>query len=1127
MAARAKPFEPSVSIDVDRPNRSSEARYPRPMGVWGRLKRLAADRLTAAAMIVTVAVSMVLLAAGPVYSEAVAVGALRKRLADAPATDAAVLIDVVLDSADVAVIDESVTDRIDAAIQDASTRRMIVAEETFELPVQLDEELVDVAQVAYVEEIQEHVTITSGRWTESANEVVVDARAARALAIEIDTSLELRPRVGDGDTHQVRVVGSYSIDDALDPFWSGRERLADGITESRLFRSASLVAPRDAVTALGAHAKAKWVVLPDFANIGLNDVEPMRRRVASLAEAIDDSLAASTVNRSAMSEIAVETLLPGLLRTSDRSLTISRSAVLAVEAQLALLAAYALVLVAGLRVDALGAEAALLRARGASSAQVLGGSLVESAIVVVPAAAIAPRIAALVLRGFDDFGPLASADLAIEPEPVGAAYVAAALAAVVMVVLLAWPAFRSARSAEVEGHRHRRRHASSGVQRAGIDVALLGFAGLAYWQLATLGDDRAAQVRGRFGVDPLLVVAPTLGLIAGSFLALRVAPALAGLAERRVVRSRSIVRALPGWQFARRPERYARSALLLVMAVAIGALGATYEATWLRSQTDQTDHQVGVDARVVPDRQAGSISDLHLLSAHEQLEAVEHSVPVLSGPASLPSTELDGRTIALDSSTALAIALPGEPLGPLAEGLATLAERRPTMPSFALPGRPHRITVGVTFFEREAIVADEVLPRVFAGSATIVFQDGRGLLHRRDLGLVRADGSRTDLDVELAAVVGADRVIEPAYPLSIVDIEIRYTAPLPPSRIIDMLIGSIALTDAAGDVSTIDPGSANWRLRASPVSAVDQLPAIEGSADRPAEGFGATLQTGSAEFVSVPVVVHLRPSGSEVPALVPAIVTSSWLASSDRSVGDSLAVSLLQVENTRIEIVGVVDSVPTIDPAREEVIVVDLPTLQVVRNGQGLSLRDVTEHWIDLAPGGDVEAALTAPPIGALDVTARSSRLAEMTSDPPALSAIGALTLGFLASAMFAFVGFVVTVVVSARERRAEFALLRALGLTGRQLGRWMTIEQLVLIAVGAAFGTVIGVGLSALILPAVSLTQDGGAVFPEVAVSYPWRTILAFQAVVAIAFVCGLVVITSLVRRFGVGAALRGGDEL
>ena len=66
-----------------------------------------------------------------------------------------------------------------------------------------------------------------------------------------------------------------------------------------------------------------------------------------------------------------------------------------------------------------------------------------------------------------------------------------------------------------------------------------------------------------------------------------------------LVRRRGLVSPLGARQLARRPLRYTRSALLLMLAVALGTFAFAHAATWTRSQADQATYQAAADARVV------------------------------------------------------------------------------------------------------------------------------------------------------------------------------------------------------------------------------------------------------------------------------------------------------------------------------------------------------------------------------------------------------------------------------------------------------------------------------------------------------------------------------------------------
>ena len=96
------------------------------------------------------------------------------------------------------------------------------------------------------------------------------------------------------------------------------------------------------------------------------------------------------------------------------------------------------------------------------------------------------------------------------------------------------------------------------------------------------------------------MAAPAIGLLAGAVLAIRIVPRLAELAERVLGRGRGLVPALGGRQVARRPLRYTRAALLLVLAAALGTFASAHAATWTTSQVDQAAFAAGADLRVEP-----------------------------------------------------------------------------------------------------------------------------------------------------------------------------------------------------------------------------------------------------------------------------------------------------------------------------------------------------------------------------------------------------------------------------------------------------------------------------------------------------------------------------------------------
>jgi predicted lysophospholipase L1 biosynthesis ABC-type transport system permease subunit len=227
-----------------------------------------------------------------------------------------------------------------------------------------------------------------------------------------------------------------------------------------------------------------------------------------------------------------------------------------------------------------------------------------------------------------------------------------------------------------------------------------------------------------------------------------------------------------------------------------------------------------------------------------------------------------------------------------------------------------------------------------------------------------------------------------------------------------------------------------------------------------------------------------------------------------------------------VRISGVFDDFPTTD-ATMPIVIADLPTIQVQ---QAINSRPQvpTEWWLATAPAADAAtaAALRAAPYSSTSVMDRAERAIALQTDPLALGVIGALTLGFVAAALFAAIGFAVSAAVSARERMTEFAVLRALGLSQVQLAGWLAVEHALLVVVSLAAGTGLGLLLGWLVLPFATMKRDPGPVLPAPILTIPWDSIALLEMLVVAVLAATVLVLVVLLRRVGLGSALRLGED-
>src|SRR6185503_4443418 len=100
-----------------------------------------------------------------------------------------------------------------------------------------------------------------------------------------------------------------------------------------------------------------------------------------------------------------------------------------------------------------------------------------------------------------------------------------------------------------------------------------------------------------------------------------------------------------------RPLRYTRSALLLMLAAALGTFAAADAATWAASQQSQAAYQAAADLRMT----MSDYTDLPSWTvgpAIRSIDGVEAAAPIVRGPIDVGRAIRSGQLVALDPGTA-------------------------------------------------------------------------------------------------------------------------------------------------------------------------------------------------------------------------------------------------------------------------------------------------------------------------------------------------------------------------------------------------------------------------------------------------------------------------------------------
>ena len=538
------------------------------------------------------------------------------------------------------------------------------------------------ASIVFADALDEHADLVAGAWPAPGRAEVETAIAAPVAAVlgaavgdRIPVTDRLTDRVGD-----LLVVGVWQPRDLTDPYWRLFPEVEQGSAAGSSTYGPFVLHRDDFMAGYLGTASAGWLVDLDLTDIDLATL----RRVATTTVALSTTIpGAAGLGSSGLANTGIGELAQRLQRAD----LVGRSALLTPLLLVVVLGGYALLLIALLLNEHRRTETALMRARGAARAQIAGLATREAVLVVVPAVALAPFLAAELLRLARQTPTLA--ELRLPPSgSVTLVWIVVTVAGLACALAMVVPALRRSGTYVEELASRSRPGRWAFAQRAALDLALVAFAAIAWFQLR----QHASPLSGagdRLGIDPLLATAPTVAVLAGALVALRLLPWVTRLAERRVSRTSWTATMFGLWQAGRRP--HAGPVLLLSLAVAVSTLALSLASTAERSLQDQADFQVGADLRLVetdnsaPDSRAEDLAAVP--GVRVALPAVRDVVPI--GPQAKPVSVL-----ALDTASAAEVVQLRDDLAGGSPGrvFGTLAQARIDAPVVAVGPEVGQIT---------------------------------------------------------------------------------------------------------------------------------------------------------------------------------------------------------------------------------------------------------------------------------------------------------------------------------------------------------------------------------------------------------------------------------------------------
>jgi hypothetical protein len=1097
----------------------------RSSGLALTLQRMGAYRLVLAAVALLTLITAALLATLATFAGQALSQAVHRRLATAPG--ASIAISTAVNASQAAASTRTIRAAMRSAFGPAGYALYRAQwSDPLSFPARYAAVSVPLTQAASWDGISTHAALVSGGWPGPPRPgqpvaAALPTSAAALLHLAIGDILVLHDQAS-GHPVRVKLAGLFRPRALTGPaaaYW-GLDIIGSGgsgASGGGFTTYGPLIVNPAAFGSAVAVSQASWVAEPDTAGIADGQLARTAAKVSAELQFLGSN--------GSLNGMQVTSGLPALLSGVGSNLLVARSLLTIGAVLLVLLAAVALAGAARLLTTDREGESALLSARGSSRWQLAGLGVAEAALLAAVAAAAGGlaggRLAGVLART----GPLRAAGLRL-PSVTPAVGGAIALTAVFAVIITLGPTLAAPGAVRM---RRGRPAAIAGFVRSGADLALVVLAVLAAWQLRRYLIV-APSANGTAGIDPVLVLAPALAIVGGTVILLRLLPALTRAGDRLAARGSRLILSLASWEVSRHPIRQASVALLVVMAVATGALTLSAHQSWVRSAQDQAAFAAGADVRVdtpaaVTLGQAGRIAGT---------PAVRCAVPAA------PLTPVGAsEVLAIDAPQAAGAVLlrPGESTLAAPALFGAISPAGPA-PGIALPGHP----AGVSLTASLGPAALRLAP----ASVTVTVQDSRGDAYQLAAGTLPADGRAHVLTADFGP---GGRPLGAAYPIRLTGVAVSYT--MLPAATLRQAVFTVHGVAAPGAATSSSAGRAllavlgGWTPAASS-GELASLQSVGGGLAAPSAAPGITswqAVAGGARTLSfspgyglaTPPPHLFGPPGPPLPIYgqltllpdyagrpIPAIATSAFLTAKNTGVGSVVQVPVGGV-TLPVKIVTAVTHFPTVTGSDGGVIV-DLATVQAALAGNSAAPLPVTEWWLATAGSGDPPGLAGRLPAGSV-VTSSGRLAAALLGDP--LSAVpqqGLLAIA-AATALLAMAGFCVSIAANISRRRQQNALLSALGVTRGSQARQLCLEELMLSLPSALVGLALGAAISGLLVPAITLTTNATRPVPAAVAEFDWS--LALPLALAVAVLPVLVAAATVARRPDPAAGLRTAESL
>ena len=1003
----------------------------------------------------------------------------------------------------------------------------------------------DRGRVLYFEGVQDKIELVAGRWPNFGGaatpdapptvEVAIGQRAAESGGFELGTRRAIHPSWQD-DTEPItiEVVGIVTPIDYTERYWGVRRDHFHVPTETT--DAFAFFAPRETLIDTMAgylptlRARLEVLAMVDRQAFTSDMAGDAALRFRGAFEAITKEI----------DRTRVETEIVKTLDAYETKEFFSSIPLLVLTLQIVGIVLFYLVLVSTMVVERQSAEVALLKSRGAGLWHIMTISALEGLLLVALGLGLGPLVAqeAIALLGFAPAFDGLTGGARLSVELTGETYIWAGGGALLSFIALLWPAWRSNRATVVHYVRSTSRPQDKpAFQRYYLDLVVVGVGALLFFQLQDSGSLVTEDLFGGLDQDPLLLIAPAVFVVTIAVLFLRLFPimlsAFAWIARQIGGASMQMVL----WHLTRAPVQPGRLALLLIMATSLGMFGGTFGATLDRSFDDRAAYESGAALRLADIRSGGASAQM--------LEADLADAPGIA--AMTPVVRANGSYTrgVLDVTDATVLAVDPESFGDVLwyrddfaldgidDLLAKLEAPQVEIPELLVPADARYVGLWMWLPDSRGAL-----------SPTIRIKNAEGRYRDLNLeGLPRGRGFGGGPIEQGWRFLAGDLHSSPggsgAGPWQVLAIGVRASgfSAFSGNIVYDELQYSAAPAlpedwseNGFSDGVVIEGFETQGRWTVFSDIIREDWPDDARLDDSNVYGGETAMRYRWSQDIRAGIPRGVRLAGPEIP--LPVVVSLDFLEEASLEVGSIVKIGVANIF-VPIQIVGSFDLFPTWDPAGgRSLLLADREYLdyRVNRNPTSGGALAPSEIWVRPTDDDGLQELRSylelSPPW--LHTPWDVQAIRSLQDEDPLVAAgwEGLLFITFIAIVLLSALGFLVASVLVAQQQQGEFAVLRTMGFSTRQVLIVVGLEKLLIIFVSMAIGTLLGLQLGVMMLEFVGFVETGEALLPPFVTVTDWATIGGAYGVLGLVFLGAIAIIVGIYMRMAIGQILRIGTE-